>query len=73
MADAGGNVFPFVRDPEHGVLYAIDVYDAEGQFIGAGLMPRISWFAARDEFVYGIENDANEEAIVVRYRMELPF
>jgi hypothetical protein len=62
-------VFPYVKAPEPGVFYPVDVYDERGELLGERLMPRISWMAARDDFVYGLEEDEDGHVVVVRYRL----
>jgi len=49
----------------------VDVYDAEGRLIVNGLMPRISWYAARGDHVYGLETTEEGEQQLVRYRLDL--
>jgi len=64
-------VFPFVKEPARGAAYPVDVYDSDGMRVAVGLMPRFSWLATRDDFIYGVEVNANEELDVVRYRVTL--
>ena len=64
-------VFPFVKNPRRGIPYPVDIYARDGTFIGARQMPRISWMAARDDFVYGLEENEERELDVVRYHLNL--
>jgi hypothetical protein len=65
-------VFPFVKERELGHRYPVDVYDGDGNRIAVGTMPHISWAAAHEDFVYGIEPNASDEFDIVRYRLILP-
>ena len=62
-------VFPYVIDPQPDTPYPVDLYDSTGTFLGAYLLPRISWFAAHEDYVYGLELNEDDERILVRYHV----
>lgn len=48
--------------------YLVDAYDPAGEFLAAGVVPYL-WSYARGDYVYGTRPDANDEMVVVRYRL----
>lgn len=67
-------VFPFARVAAEGDLRPVDVYSRDGELLYAGLIADRTWYAARENFVYAFEMNADtSEEFVVRYRLVEPF
>jgi len=77
--DGAGRLFVFRASAEMGLVPAemgfapseswpVDVYGSDGAYLASGNVPA-PWDHARDAFVYATTSDANDEPVVVRYRL----
>jgi hypothetical protein len=77
--DGAGRLFVFRASAETGLVPAemsfapseswlVDVYGPDGAYLASGNVPAL-WSHSHDNFVYEITTDANNEPVVVRYRL----
>lgn len=68
-------VFPYfpmawLRDDR---LRPVDVYSSDGSLIFSGMMPNRDWVTAHGDHVYGIQEEAEGNYVVLRHRLIAPF
>lgn len=67
-ATAEMDLVPAGLDFAPSASWPVDVYESDGAYVASGDVPAL-WNHARDSFVYETTTDANNEPVVVRYRL----